>query len=405
MTAASLRLTAHPRRVCAVRLGGMGDILHTTPTLRALAERFPGVQIDYIVNPRFADALTGLPTIRRVITFDKSGGDMRVSRFLPFLRGLHRERYDLFLNFQRSAKTILMALASGAPRVITYRRDTGDDPATGRQVHAVENFALTLAPLGIRHLADRHLDFFVPDAARERVLALLADEDIGPDDPLVVLNPGASHEVNRWPPAQIGALFDVLADELPQVRLALCGGPGADVAMAKAALEHTRRARVALLAGRTSVKELGALLARAQVMVTGDTGPMHIAAAVGTPVVALFGPADPDRTGPVGAKHLVVVNRDGLDCVPCRSRVCRRGDNACMVNLSAFRVADAVRRQLEACALPPARGPLSPNTGGTGVRTPAPAGAGIPAGGTPPASTPPLVPPVLGARGPLAGGA
>ena len=101
-----------------------------------------------------------------------------------------------------------------------------------------------------------------------------------------------------------------------------------------------------------SIKELGVVLERADVLVTADTGPMHIAAAVGTPIVALFGPADPNRTGPVGPKgrDLVVVNRDGLDCVPCRKRYCRRGDTACMTELPVLRVLAAVHRQLESAS-------------------------------------------------------
>jgi ADP-heptose:LPS heptosyltransferase len=212
-------------------------------------------------------------------------------------------------------------------------------------MHAVDNFARELARLGVQVGRDRHLDFFIPDVARERVDALLLAEGIGPHDPLIVVNPGGTWPNKVWPPRHIGELLEILNAEMPQVRLAICGGPE-DVAIAQESLAHADRARVALLAGRTSVKELGALLARADLVVSGDTGPLHIASAVGAQIVGLYGPNDPDRSGPVGAQHLVVVHREGLDCVPCYRTTCARGDNACMVRLSARRVADAVRHQM-----------------------------------------------------------
>ena len=324
---------AQQRSACIVRTGGMGDLLLITPVLRALRERFPGIEIDYVVGRPFADTVSGIPYLRRVLPWDKKA-DFRPGRFLPFVRDLRRARYDLFLNFQPSVKTTLMALGAHAGRTLTYRRIPGNDPATGRQVHAIDNFARTLAPLGVpQTLADKRLDFFVPPTVQIALEARLAAEaGVAPGEPLVVVNPGATHLVNRWPAARIADLFALLAQTVPGVRLALCGGPD-DREMAQAILPLLRGGvRVTDFAGRTNIKELGALLARADVVVSGDTGPMHIASAVGTPLVALFGPADPDRTGPVGPRHLIVVNRDGLDCVPCRQRTCARGDNACMVN-------------------------------------------------------------------------
>lgn len=332
-------------RACVVRFGGMGDILLATPAVRALHQHFDEPKIDFIVGNGMADALVGIPYLRRILTFDKSGADARAANFLRFLIDLRRARYDLFLNFHPSAKTLLMAAFSGAPRVITFRKDRRRQPGTGRVRHAVDDFTKELRPLGIPRVTDRQLDFFVPDAARERVRGLLRGEGIGDGEPLLVVNPAATRDINRWPPEKFVPFLDIMAREMPDVHLALSGGPG-DVALARGIVEKTGL-RVVNLAGRLSVKELGALLERASVVLTADTGPMHIASAVGAPLVVLSGAADPDRTGPLSSRDLVVINRS-LPCVPCQGRTCARGDIACMTQLPVEWVVNAVRRQLKA---------------------------------------------------------
>ena len=203
-----------------------------------------------------------------------------------------------------------------------------------------------------------------PNEARIRVSERLTEAGVGANDKLVLVNPAASHLVNRWPKDHIAALIRGASHDLgPNVRVGLIGGP-MDIPLADKVVDRVAddtRAGLINWAGKLSIKELGAVLERADVLVTGDTGPMHIAAAVGTPIVALFGPADPDRTGPVNhaglraprGQSLVVVNREGLTCVPCRKRYCRRGDTACMTQLSAARVLEAVKEIVERQASPP----------------------------------------------------
>lgn len=352
------------RRVCVVRLGGMGDILLATPAVRALSEHFQTAHgeppvIDFIVARKMQEALTGVPYLRRIVEFSSRGGDARPARFGRFLLDLRRERYDLFINFQPGVKTHLMALASGAPRVVTFHKDRRKQPDTGRVRHAVDDFAKELRPLGIRSVEDRRLDFMVPEAAHARVGELLRGEGVEDRDRLVVINPGATRPINRWSPDKFRALIIALArDSSP--RLVLCGGPG-DVDLAQSIVQGTNVFSLINLAGRTTVKELGALLARADVVVTADTGPMHIASAVGARLVVLSGAADPDRTGPLevpgGPEQLVVINR-ALPCVSCQGRYCARGDIACMTELPVSWVVEAVWRQLNQ-ALPTA--PPAPN--------------------------------------------
>jgi ADP-heptose:LPS heptosyltransferase len=310
----------------------MGDILLSTPTLRALAAHYQTTEIDYIVGPGNAEALTGTPYIREVMVFAKAT-DARAKVFLPFLQRLRAARYELFLNFQPGAKTELMALASGARQQRRLHKDL--------RIHAIDDFARVVAPLGVQ-VTDRQMDFVVPAAAHESAERLLAAQGIRPEQGFVAINPGASHTVNRWPPERFAALFQRLDSAHPELGRVVLGGPSDSAVAGQIAQEAT--VPVVNLAGKMSVKELGAVLQRAAVLVTADTGPQHVAAAVGTPLVSLFGAADPARTGPIDVPSLVVFN-EALGCVPCRSRTCRRGDTACMNQLPVERVLDAIERQ------------------------------------------------------------
>ncbi len=340
------------RRALVIRFGGMGDILLATPTVRALAQAFPGIAIDFVVGAGMADALLGSPFVRQVIVFDKRGPDARPRRFLPFLGRIARTRYDLVVNLHPSAKSYFMAAATGARRHLTFTKQMGVRRDTGRVAHAIDDFLKELRPLRITEVADRRMGFAVPAAAQARVNDLLRSEGVRETDRLLVINPAASRPLNRWPAerfAQAAAHFAAL----PGVRVVLTGAPPAfqtvmdeldDVELARFVAQGDPR--ILNLAGQLSVKEFGALLMRADCLLTCDTGPMHIGAALGTPLVVLSGAADPDRTGPLTGNATVLIDRT-LSCVPCRDRVCRRGDVKCMDNLSVPAVVAAVAERLQ----------------------------------------------------------
>lgn len=346
--------TNHYRRALVIRFGGMGDILLATPTLRALARAYPGIAIDFVVGGGMAPALEGDPLVRHVYVFDKRGADSRFQNFLPFLLRLARARYDLVVNLHPSAKSYLMAAATGARTHLTFRKRMAVRADTGRVAHAVDDFAKELAPLGIGIPSDRDLDFVVPPAAQEGLAAMLVEEGVTASDRLLVINPAASRPLNRWPLERFGSVAAHFAAQ-PGVKVAITGAPSSFKTVMDDTDEVGLACRVAAndpriinLAGRVSVKEFGALLQRADTLLTCDTGPMHIGAALHTPLVVLSGAADPDRTGPLTDNATVLIDRS-LPCVPCRDRVCARGDIMCMQNLSLPAVIAAVEARLMPC--------------------------------------------------------
>jgi len=337
-------------KVLVIRFGGMGDILMATPSLRAIAERYPDAVIDVVVGGGMTASLEGHRCVRTIYTFNKRGKDSSFFPFAGFLGRLWRERYDIIINLHPSVKSYLMALASRPRRILSFRKTML--AKDGSTIHAIDDFAKELRPLGIDSVSDRDMDFDVPDAAVKNVANLLDGLGISSGDRIVVINPAASRPINRWPVERFRqtALHFV---EMQNTRVLVTGAPSSHRSIMDSLDEVALAAdvcsvdpRVVDLSGKLTVKELGALLMRASVFLTCDTGPMHIGAALRTPMVVLSGAADPARTGPLTDNSIVLIDRT-LSCVPCRDRTCSRGDVKCMDNLSVEQVIRAVDEQLE----------------------------------------------------------
>lgn len=329
-------MNSEPKKILLIKPGAIGDLLHISPTVHALKKRFPDAGIDIMVSSRGTVCLfENSPHIRKVLYFDRKGEHRAWSRFRALWQDVRREGYDLVINFQRSTlKVWLLVLAAFPCRVLVYHK------TRQRTVHAVSNHLETVAPLGIDpNSVKLDLEMFLSGEDEAFAEKLIADKDLV-GKRLLALNLGASHAVNRWPVEHFAALADLLFQE-SGVAVLLVGG--------SADRELADRVRVLLtapvvdLVGKTSLLQLGAVLQRCEVVVSGDTGPMHLATAVGTPVVALFGAADPRRTGPVGNNHSVVQNRT-LECVPCCSRSCSHTPYLeCMTMITVEEVMQAVR--------------------------------------------------------------
>jgi lipopolysaccharide heptosyltransferase II len=321
------------RNILIIKPGAVGDLLQMTPVIRALRRTYPDAKITLMVGAESTATLfRNDPHLVRVMVHDRS----RTSLFTTWT-DLRKERFDLVLNFQRSnLRTWLLITAALPCRLLVYRKERQ------RSIHAVVNYLDTLAPLGIP-ATDLQLELFLDDASREFARDLFASRGLD-ERSVVALNPGATHTVNRWPAERFAELADLIAHSLPAKTL-IIGGPD-DTALAEDIIARSRSKPLSI-AGRTSLLQLGAVLERCSLLVSGDTGPLHMATAVGTRVIALFGAADPDRTGPVGTGHRIV-RAPSVACVPCRSRTCNNPVyRECMEKITAetvlAEVSDALR--------------------------------------------------------------
>jgi heptosyltransferase-2 len=328
------------KNILIIKPGAIGDLLHLTPVIRVLRRIYPGARVTVLVSSKVAASLfTENPLVAETIIYDRKGEHRSWSAFLELGRRIREGRFDLVLNFQRSnLKSWLLVAAAAPSRVLVYHK------ARRRTIHAIVNHLETLRPLGIEPAGEEpRLDFY-PSAADRRFASDFFSRHGLDGVTVVAFNPGTSHLCKCWPVDRFAFLGDRLADELG-ARIVILGSRD-EKELADGIAAGMRHPPLDL-AGCT-LGELGAVLERVPLLVTGDTGPMHIAAAVGTPVVALYGPISPERSGPLGGGHRIVMHGE-LACCPCNSFRCRnKVFRECMEMITVDEVFSAIREILGA---------------------------------------------------------
>ena len=334
-------------RILLVRLGALGDVVHAIPVAAALRRAFPSARIDWLVSAKHRDILDLVPVIDRRLVIDD-----RARSLVDAIRELRRAQYDAAVDLQGLFKSAVLARASGAARVVgfasTYLRerlarpfytDAFDpgcdgiyDPRETRHVVRI-NLGL-LEPLGLTAVS--------PEFPIERVDSAIArDMAERSGGRYAVLNPGAAWPNKRWPPARFGAVAAALRDRHALASVVTWGPGEQAIAEAVASASHG----AAMLTPRTSIADLVALARGASLMISGDTGPTHVATALGTPIVGIYGPTRPSRNGPWSPAD-VVVSRDAV-CQCLHLRRCRLG-TMCVMDIGVDEVLAAVERRLAA---------------------------------------------------------
>lgn len=275
-------------RVLVVRLGAMGDILHALPAVESLKRSFPQLAIDWVAKPRWMPLLEGNAALRRLVPFDREQGSVWQAA-----RRLREAEYDLAIDLQGLIQSALIARFSGAKRTVGYAREAC------REGLAALFYRGRVLPTGV-HVAEKHLDVARAVGARDVSLDcwMPAGEPEGtlPESPFVLASPFAGWRSKQWPLANYANLARMLAKELG-ARLVLN--------VAEADLERVRDLPH-VHAQATSIRGLIHATRMAAAVVGVDSGPLHLAAALKKPGVALFGPTDPARNGPVTGAFIVL---------------------------------------------------------------------------------------------------
>lgn len=348
------------KRVLIVKQSSLGDIVHTLPVVHALKRCHPTCRIGWIAEQGFAPLVARDPAVERVhairipsTSSPDSGKAAHLQALVATIRTLRQlrfafrtEPYDLILDLHASFRSGLLALVNpgglrigfaGARELNTlFQHQLVPNPEG--KTHAVEKNLLFCEFLGCEPtVGDFHLCASPKDG--QAVARFLAEQGIDDSSPLVYVNPTARWQSKFW----LAERWAELGDRLLTAGLApvFGGGPG-DAASIKQITDQMRE-RAVIAAGRLGLTESVALMHRAKAYVGLDTGPMHMAAMAGIPVVALFGPTHPERVGPYGLGH-VVLQAAGLDCLCCRKRTC--GHASCMRGITVDRVLAAVMTQV-----------------------------------------------------------
>ncbi len=302
------------RKILIVKPSSFGDVIHGLPVLHALSARYPGAEFHWVVARPFAGILEDHPLIHRLWVIDKDSWK-RPGRFastwselVRLRRGLRDENFDLVIDLQGLLRSALMVLFTGARETVGF--ESAREGArffykyrvrTQTELHAVEKNLLLAQFVGCERA---EAQFPMPDPGEPPGIVKGLDR-------YAVIAPSAGTSVKRWPAEYFGRL----AGLLPFPSVIVAAGSDAELGEKIARLSGTRAVS---LAGKTTLKELSAVIKGAQFLVTCDSGPMHLAAALGVPSFSIFGPTSPVRTGPYGDIHTVV--RVGLACSPCFTR-------------------------------------------------------------------------------------
>ncbi|MBL0349382.1 MAG: glycosyltransferase family 9 protein [Elusimicrobia bacterium] len=334
------------RSALVVRLSSLGDVLLTIPVFENLRRAWPEARLTLLVKKAFAPALAGHPAVDELLIFEDLG-------FWGVLREIRRRRFDALIDLHDTPRSRLWTALSKAGRVVRYRKRAWarrrlvwfKRPSAELAGKTVDRYLETLADLGVE--------------VRDRVPRLPSPPDALPapattvaPGPWIVVAPGALHATKRWPSDRFAAAADRLAEEFRAA-----GGPPPTVVVVGSASDgpaaeevlETLQGPALNLTGRTSLRELMALLSRAAVLLCNDSGAMHLGAALGVPTVAVFGPTvEAFGFFPSGEKTAVVQN-GGLNCRPCAlhgGRRCPQKHFRCMTDVTVDRVVGEARRLL-----------------------------------------------------------
>ena len=341
-------------RILIIKLGSIGDVVHTLPALADLRTSFPLAQIDWLVERKAGVVLRNHPWLSQVIEVDtqrwrrslwRVGSYREIGRCLSRLRS---RRYDVAFDFQGLWKSAVFGFFSGSRLLVGFDKAHLKEPSCrilyGKRVspgaetrHVIDLYRTLVASQGAVR-GQGAFELGVEEQDRSYVDARLAEHHL---EEFIILNPGGGWVTKNWSPLKYGLLHDRIRQQLG-LHTVLTWGPGEEdlVREVMAACQGEPP-----LTFSTTLTQFIALAQRARLFVGGDTGPLHLAAACKTPVVGIFGPTDPLRNGPFHPSDRVISHP--VPCGPCYKRTCWKYQSQCMTLVTVDQVFDAVLRRLE----------------------------------------------------------
>ena len=332
--------------ILIIKPSSIGDVIHALPFLKAIRGRYPNAAISWLINRGIDEIIRDNPNLDEVILFDRKrwGGfddiGYKFRGLTEFIRELRRKRFDLVIDLQGLFRSGLIAYLSGAGYRIGFANAREFSPIFYNykvshppiEMHAVDRYLLIAKELGA-DINKKDFKINIPEKEKGYAAGLISRIK---KRPLIAINPSARWEAKMWPLKRYAELIDTIAAKL-KAQPFLIGSKEDEVRINE--LLSMVQSKPLNLSGKTSLLQLSALLKKADLLITNDSGPMHIAAAVETPVVAIFGPTRPVRTGPYGNGHVVL--QSSLSCVNCLKKRCN--DLKCMEAIAVDDVLTAVK--------------------------------------------------------------
>lgn len=334
-------------KILVFNVNWMGDVLFSTPAIRLIRKTYPGSFIAVIVTDRCREVLEGNPNLNEIIIYDEYGRHKGLFGKLKFVGLLHKKRFDKVFLFHRSFTRALITFIAGIPERIGYytrkrfyllttrikRLNVNKLHRADYYLHIVKTYEAYQADVNFR------LDFFIPEDTKISIDSLLHQEGIKDDDFIVVLNSGGNWAQKRWPKENFAVLSNILIRDY-DARIILSGAEK-DRQLAE---EITQLSGMDIinLCGRINLKQLAALMQRASLVVSNDSGPLHIASSVGARVIGLFGPTSVLITGPYKAKNSYIIQEDVGCAIPCYKQGC--SDLRCMKAVTVDTIVKEIKK-------------------------------------------------------------
>ncbi len=328
-------------RILIVNVNWRGDVLFSTPFIRALREKYPDSFIACLVVPRCAPILENNPHLNELIIFDEQNGHRGLWGKLRLIKLLRSKRFDCAFLLHRSFTRALLCYFAGIPQragYFTKKRAwllTKTIAQPIKEMHKAEYF-LNLARACGMEAKDRNYQFFPSREDKDYIDNLLQKNGLGRSDSLVVLNPGGNWQLKRWPKENFARLGDKLIRKY-QAQVLITGAQK-DINLAED-IASLMKNRPVILCGQTSLGELAALMLKVKLVVSNDSGPLHIALSQGAKAIGLFGPTSARITGPYGSGEYTLLQKDVGCNTPCYKLDC--SDNRCMKAISVEDVLQA----------------------------------------------------------------
>lgn len=338
------------RRICVIKPSALGDVVQSLPLLPVLRERFPQATISWVINHELADLLEGHPLLHELLHFHRRSGP---SQYLRLLHDLRQRQFDLVFDLQGLMRSGVMVAASRAPlRVGLETSREGASmachvviPRTGKEIPAFQRYWRVAEELG---LGDRTPQTIVPTSDADQAFATSALSSL--TGPILAIHPGARWMTKRWPIEKFAVVAHKAMRQFGFSVVILGSKAEMPVANELQTLLHgfVSRKTVLNLTGQTTLKQLSAVLSKVDVVLTNDSGPMHLASGLGTSVLGIFLCTSPAVSGPSGEQHEMVSTQ--VSCAASYKKTCPhsgRMNLCCMDELSTERVCAALVRLIE----------------------------------------------------------
>lgn len=339
------------KNILVMRYRFIGDTVLTVPFLRNLREAYPAARIDLMLEPFSGQVIEGCPYVDEVIPFEfktihaysSQSERGKWSGYAHYWKFIRQRKYDAVFVLKRSLSSALLAWAAGVPHRIGFATEGRGliltDPVPYRQdQHEVENFLDCLRVLDI-HIGSKALELWPSAEADRKVGSLFSNAGWKQDDLKIIVHAAASLPAKQWPLERFAAVMKIMKQKY-NARFIYSGAKG-DSSLYQT-IEQQGPFAGLNLSGMTTLHENLSVYRASHLFFGVDSGPMHMAAAVGVPVIALFGPTDERKWGPWGEGHTVITKR--LSCYPCKPHKC--ADNECMKRISIEEVIDALERKI-----------------------------------------------------------